>query len=262
MGCGTAQGDKGPGEGGENIESSKGTEERGDKEDTGEKTEDADNGKVMGRYLEHSNEALKGQLDTGSRIACMDDGKLAIMSGNAGKWVSADGGATWEKEKMPWHEEMRADDVWIMNAAMSGDGYIAVIYAGGGSEEGGEEDSEYSFHPKYGIAAPDGTFTQIEIPYKDMEYVHALSFAEDGRLFGAALGGKVYEIDRETGDYDDEFLQWVFKRKDIPTEDLPENTSLQRRMKEYLLRGGKVADAEGVWKRTRSQRNRIRLPSR
>ena len=101
MGCGTAQGDKGPGEGGENIESSKGTEERGDKEDTGEKTEDADNGKVMGRYLEHSNEALKGQLDTGSRIACMDDGKLAIMSGNAGKWVSADGGATWEKEKMP-----------------------------------------------------------------------------------------------------------------------------------------------------------------
>ena len=30
MGCGTAQGDKGSGEGGENIESSKGTEERGD----------------------------------------------------------------------------------------------------------------------------------------------------------------------------------------------------------------------------------------
>lgn len=41
----------------------------------------------------------------------------------------------------------------------------------------------------------------------------------------------------------------MFKRKDIPTEDLPENTSLQRRMKEYLLRGGKVADAEGVWRR-------------
>ena len=63
------------------------------------------------------------------------------------------------------------------------------------------------------------------------------------------LGFQEHFAIRETGDYDDEFLQWVFKRKDIPTGDLPENTSLQRRMKEYLLRGGKVADAEGVWKR-------------
>ena len=63
------------------------------------------------------------------------------------------------------------------------------------------------------------------------------------------LGFQEHFTIRETGDYDDEFLQWVFKRKDIPTEDLPENTSLQRRMKEYLLRGGKVADAEGVWRR-------------
>lgn len=63
------------------------------------------------------------------------------------------------------------------------------------------------------------------------------------------LGFQEHFAIRETGDYDDEFLQWVFKRKDIPTQNLPENTSLQRRMKEYLLRGGKVADAEGVWKR-------------
>ncbi len=197
-GCGKAESDKGPEEGKAVGEEAGSSEATGTKED-GEGEEEE---KVMGRYLEHPNEALKGQLDTGSVIVHMDDGSLAIMSGNAGKWVSADGGATWEKDKLPWHEEMKADEVWIMNTAMSRDGYIAVIYAGGKSEEEQEEqeeDSAYSFRPKYGIASPDGTFTEIEIPYKDMEYVHVFGFGEDGRLFGAALGGKVYEIDKETG---------------------------------------------------------------
>lgn len=43
----------------------------------------------------------------------------------------------------------------------------------------------------------------------------------------------------------DAFLEWVYKRKDIKTEDLPENTSLQKKMKEYLLNGGKVGEAKG-----------------
>ncbi|MBO5166631.1 MAG: DUF5596 domain-containing protein [Lachnospiraceae bacterium] len=42
-----------------------------------------------------------------------------------------------------------------------------------------------------------------------------------------------------------EFLQWVFKREDIPIAELPEDTSLQRRMKQYLLQGGKVGEAMG-----------------
>lgn len=63
------------------------------------------------------------------------------------------------------------------------------------------------------------------------------------------LGFQQHFVIEETGRYDEEFLQWVFKRKDLPTEALPENTSLQRRMKEYLLQGGKVADARGTWRR-------------
>lgn len=42
--------------------------------------------------------------------------------------------------------------------------------------------------------------------------------------------------------------QWVFKaEKDCPLADLPENTSLQRSMKEYLKNGGTVGAAEAVW---------------
>ena len=68
------------------------------------------------------------------------------------------------------------------------------------------------------------------------------------------LGFQKHFIIEETGENDDEFLQWVFKRKDIPAKDLPENTSLQRRLKGYLLQGGSVADARGVWKDKNSGR--------
>ena len=43
-----------------------------------------------------------------------------------------------------------------------------------------------------------------------------------------------------------DFIVWVFKTTDQTLETLPENTSLQRRMKQYLLDGGKVGAAFGV----------------
>lgn len=45
---------------------------------------------------------------------------------------------------------------------------------------------------------------------------------------------------------EDEFLEWVYKRKDYSLAKLPENTTLQRNMKKYLLSGGKVGDAYGI----------------
>lgn len=44
------------------------------------------------------------------------------------------------------------------------------------------------------------------------------------------------------------FMEWVFKREDIPFDELPENTSLQKNLKKYLLEGGTVRDAKGVLK--------------
>lgn len=41
------------------------------------------------------------------------------------------------------------------------------------------------------------------------------------------------------------YLEWVFKRTDLPLSVLPEDTSLQRRLKSYLLAGGVWTEAEG-----------------
>ena len=46
----------------------------------------------------------------------------------------------------------------------------------------------------------------------------------------------------------DAFLEWVFKRKDIPLEELSEDTSLQRNMKAHLLSGGWVGEGMGSLK--------------
>lgn len=45
-----------------------------------------------------------------------------------------------------------------------------------------------------------------------------------------------------------EYLIWVYKQKDMPYEDLPENTSLQKNMKTFLLNGGKIGEALGILK--------------
>ncbi len=42
------------------------------------------------------------------------------------------------------------------------------------------------------------------------------------------------------------FLDWVYGRRDIPLENLPEETTLQRKLKQYLLNGGKVEWANGI----------------
>lgn len=58
---------------------------------------------------------------------------------------------------------------------------------------------------------------------------------------------KTFEITRVDED-SKEYLEWVYKRSDIPYNELPENTSLQRNMKRYLLQGGKIGEADGILK--------------
>lgn len=45
-----------------------------------------------------------------------------------------------------------------------------------------------------------------------------------------------------------EFMEWIFKNPDLPLEELPEHTSLQRNLKEYLKNGGKIGGAVGYLK--------------
>ena len=45
-----------------------------------------------------------------------------------------------------------------------------------------------------------------------------------------------------------EYLTWIFKRNDLDLKDLPENTSLQKNAKKYLLNGGKIGEGKGYLK--------------
>lgn len=44
----------------------------------------------------------------------------------------------------------------------------------------------------------------------------------------------------------DDYKLWVYKNKGLPLEEFPENTTLQKNMKAYLMQGGKVGCAWGV----------------
>ncbi len=196
--CGRAENDSGEAAGvpeGRNDEENRGSAENLQQEGL------AEGEKAMGRYLEKVDDSLKEELNAGSKIAKMEDGSLVIMSARSGKWVSADNGITWEKEKIAWFEKLKADGAWIMEIAVAEDGSAALIYAGNpesGEEDGGQENVQ-DFHPQYGFVSPDGVFTPLDVPYKSGEYINYLAFAGDGRLFGSALGGKVYEMDKSTG---------------------------------------------------------------
>ena len=45
-----------------------------------------------------------------------------------------------------------------------------------------------------------------------------------------------------------DYTDWVFKTSGKDPEKYPENTSLQRSMKTYLLNGGKIGEGHAVWK--------------
>lgn len=51
-------------------------------------------------------------------------------------------------------------------------------------------------------------------------------------------------------DEDTSYRAFVFRRADGNIADYPEKTSLQRRLKEHLLRGGRMGSALGIWKET------------
>ena len=43
-----------------------------------------------------------------------------------------------------------------------------------------------------------------------------------------------------------EFLVWIFKNRDIPYPSLPENTALQKKIKQHLLSGGSFLEGRGL----------------
>lgn len=53
----------------------------------------------------------------------------------------------------------------------------------------------------------------------------------------------------ETDKSSTNFLMWIFKKADIPVENLPEDTTLQRNVKKYLMSGGQIGEGSGYMKK-------------
>lgn len=65
---------------------------------------------------------------------------------------------------------------------------------------------------------------------------------ENARIIQFQNMFQIDHVDKE----DQSFMEWVFKRNDIPVEDLPESTSLQRKIKSHLQQGGWIGEAKGI----------------
>lgn len=66
---------------------------------------------------------------------------------------------------------------------------------------------------------------------------------EASRILAFQRRFRMIEVDYQGDDY----IQWVFKTRGLPTAELPEKTLLQRNMKRHLLEGGKVGNGLGIW---------------
>lgn len=215
-------------------EGSGGPEGLGVQEDGSGNTADkqGDDEKAMGRYVETKIDMLEDSLSRDADLVRMEDGSLIFFDNKNGKYVSKDNGETWEQETLAWFEDIRTNTP-VMDVAVSPDGYVGIIYEAEGegdgsslpeeretaeepeAEEEGEElntDIDYETHPLYRIIAPDGTALDFEIPYEDSGYLLSMRFSDEGRLFGAALSGEIYEIKKEDGSYERiaELSDWVY----------------------------------------------------
>lgn len=87
--------------------------------------------------------------------------------------------------------------------------------------------------------------------YQDRDYIcHSWLLApelcsllsQDSKIIAFQQRFKIQEVDYSDTDY----IEWVFKTRDVLITDLPEDTGLQRNMKRHLLNGGRIGTGYGI----------------
>ncbi len=153
-------------------------------------------GNAMGRYIEKTNTSLTESLDYNHSIVELEDGNLAIVDATAGKWVSEDNGETWQDVTPDGFRKIAAD-YYVMDESIAPDGTIGLVCIPNTAVEPGA-DIEF----KYFIITPDGSQKELTLPNGEDNSVMGLYFSDDSKLFAAALGGKIYEVNIEDDSYD------------------------------------------------------------
>lgn len=169
---------------------------------------------AMGRYMESSQTLDIGEV---TDLAALSDGRLELLeNGSEGRYVSKDGGKTWEADILPgWYDLVT--EAYVIDMKGAPDGSVALLckdYVLPSDEEETEEEStevdgevtaEGEGAEENGIwlclISPQGEEKRFSVPSGEMENISKLSFSEDGEHLYLATGGEeVYEVDRETGE--------------------------------------------------------------
>jgi len=176
---------------------------------------------AMGRYMESSQTLDIGEV---MDMVTLSDGRLELLENGAeGCHISSDGGKTWEADVLPgWYDLVMEYAVSDMKGAP--DGTVALLCQDYQSlrqdlglddeEESREESEEETGEEIPGssgetdnaecelcLISPEGKMRRFPVSVWKAISLSGLCFSEDGeRLFLSTGEGKVYEIDRETGE--------------------------------------------------------------
>ena len=197
-----------------------GKEGQGMEADSESVTGDGDT--AMGRYMESSQTLDIGKV---TDVVKLTDGRLELLEDGAeGRYLSSDGGATWEADILPfWYDLVMESYVLDMKGAP--DGSVAVLSKKYGmpvgawepaADEDGTDSEEVDGEENEGEGAGDGKTESVcelllfspegeekRFSLQDPEgyTLSTLCFSEDGeRLFLGTRDEEIYEIDRETGE--------------------------------------------------------------
>ncbi|MDE6212391.1 MAG: extracellular solute-binding protein [Lachnospiraceae bacterium] len=160
---------------------------------------------AMGRYMESSQTLDIGRV---TDVVKLTDGRLELLEDGAeGRYISSDGGITWEADILPfWYDLVMESYVVDMKGAP--DGSVAVLGRRYGTPVGDWELAEDDTDSEEAesvcellLFSPAGEEKRFSLPDPEGYTLSNLCFSEDGeRLFLSTRDEEIYEIDKETGE--------------------------------------------------------------
>lgn len=191
-----------------------------DGQGTGDGVNETGGDRAMGRYMESSQTLDIGEV---MDLVALSDGRLELLEdGSEGRYISTDGGKTWEADILPgWYELVTGSAVGNMKGAP--DGTVALLCQDyqllrqslglddeespeASAEETGEESPEASGETdaeevELCLISSEGEIRRFPVSVWKALSLGGLCFSQDGeRLFLSTGEGKIYEIDQETGE--------------------------------------------------------------
>lgn len=150
----------------------------------------------MGRYVEKAIAFDDIEEYESSCIKLDDEGRIHIFFYQTGKYyISEDNGESWTAKETGWYDELT--EAYVLDAALAGDGTIAVQYWKVDTDNSTDGDRETYFL----IVSPDGKVSRPDIKFSEDEmYARSMEFTDDNRLMLATFNQSVYEADLENGE--------------------------------------------------------------